>query len=481
MDRLIAAPDPYDQVLIVQDELAQPRRNRQAGRDPQGAPTPDRRAATARTARSAGGCTNDAASRQPFTRASRRVEQSVIRAERMRRVECPASFAVDRPVTENALSIVHVLSHRKVRRGGAVQALLLAQAQHEAGHRVLVVVNAKSKHAKVHASFGPWRERGLAIEALYLPRLDARLRLRRRIADARADVVHVHRNEALVAAYFATLGMRRLALVEQRGTTRALQTALVRWIHARKRPHRIIAVSAAVKDALIAEGVKPERVAVVFGSFDPGRFDPARIDGAAVRAEFGGSPTTSLVIQVGALTAKKGTDDFLRAIAALVRAGRDVRGVLVGQGKDDERYARVAAELGIESRVLFAGFRTDVPEVLAAADVVANGSTGREGLTGVLREAAAMGRPIVATAVDGNPELIRDGATGLLVPARDPQRMAQAIASLLDDPGRARTLGAAARRFVLDEMHPDVRLARVLAVYADAIAVAAGRAQPATA
>lgn len=382
-------------------------------------------------------------------------------------------------MTETALSIVHVLSHRKVRRGGAVQALLLAHAQHEAGHRVLVVVNSKSKRGRVHSSFAPWRERGLPIEALCLARLDARLRLRRRIAKVDADVVHVHRNDALVAAYFATLGMRRLALVEQRGTTRALQTALVRWIHERKRPHRVIAVSAAVKDALVAEGVKPERVAVVFGSFDPGRFDPARIDGSAVREEFGASPSTRLVIQVGALTAKKGTDDFLRAIAALVRAGRDVRGVLVGTGKDDAGYVRLAAELGIESHVHFAGFRTDVPEVLAAADVVANCSTGREGLTGVLREAAAMGRPIVATAVDGNPELIRDGVTGVLVPARDPQRMAQAIASLLDDPGRARTLGDAARRFVLDEMHPDVRLERVLAVYADAIAVAAGRTQAA--
>lgn len=377
-------------------------------------------------------------------------------------------------MTEKALSIVHVLSHRKVRRGGAVQALLLAQAQHDAGHRVLVVVNAKSKRAKVHASFATWRDRGLWIEALYLARLDARLRLRRRIAAVGADVVHVHRNDALVAAYFATIGMRRVALVEQRGTTRGFQTALVRWIHGRKRPHRIVAVSSAVKDALVGEGVAADRVAVVFGSFDVDRFDPSRIDGAAVRAEFGGSPTTALVIQVGALTAKKGTDDFLRAIAALRGAGRDVRGVLVGQGKDVTRYPRLAAELGIEAHVVFAGFRTDVPHVLAAADVVANSSTGREGLTGVLREAAAMARPIVATAVDGNPELIRDGVTGVLVPPREPQRMADAIAGLLDDPGRARTLGAAARRFVLAEMHPDVRLARVLAVYADAIAVAAG-------
>lgn len=363
-----------------------------------------------------------------------------------------------------ALRILHVLSHGEVTRGGAFQALWLARAQRDAGHDVHIVFNAEPR-APVHPSFAPFVAAGLPHEPFAMGKTRELLRFRRRLRALAPDVVHVHRDTALLFVWLASTGMKLPALISQRGTTHAFTSPLIRRVHRSPRVHRIVAVAAAVKDALVGFGVDARKIEVVYGSFDVERFTPTAGDRARVRAELGIGDSTALVVQVGHLNRKKAPRTFVRSIAAATKLLPDVVGVLVGKGKLRERCEELAAELELGDRLRLLGFRRDIQDLYAAADVVVNSSTDSEGLTGVLREALAMERPVVATAVDGNPELVRPGETGLLVPPRDPEAMARAIAELVRDPVRAATMARAGRALVLSLMHPDVRVRRTEAVY----------------
>jgi glycosyltransferase involved in cell wall biosynthesis len=105
--------------------------------------------------------------------------------------------------------------------------------------------------------------------------------------------------------------------------------------------------------------------------------------------------------------------------------------------------------LGIAPSVLFAGFRADVPRVLDALDVLALPSL-YEGMPLTAIEASAMAKPVVATAVDGTPEVIREGRTGRLVPPREPAALSRALRAVLRDPAAAQRMGRAGRDFVLN-------------------------------
>jgi glycosyltransferase involved in cell wall biosynthesis len=120
---------------------------------------------------------------------------------------------------------------------------------------------------------------------------------------------------------------------------------------------------------------------------------------------------------------------------------------------------------GVGERVLAIGFRTDMPDVLAAADAVADLSYEGLGITGTIREAMALGRPVVASAAGGNPELVVHGVSGLLVPARDPNATAAALERLMTRPEDAAGLGRAARARVLESFTTEVRLDRIEALY----------------
>lgn len=366
------------------------------------------------------------------------------------------------------LRILHVLTHDRVKRGGAIQALLLADHQRREGMAVSVVAN-ENRDEPLHPTFRPWVERGLPVTALPLDRPSSLLRFRGLVRRFRPDVVHAHREIAGAFVAAARHVVPFPAAVVQRGTTHPFRNRIHRWGHTSRRIDRIIAVAQAVKDAMVRQGVDPAKIDVVYGSCDLDRFDPARTVGTRLREELGLAPGQPLVVQVGALHPKKSPEVFVEAAAHVLSERPDAVFALVGDGKRRQKVERRIESLGLEGRVRLLGFRSDIPEVYAACDVAVNCSSRHEGLTGALREALAMECPVVATATDGNPELVRHGETGLLVPVGDARRLADAVLELLEDRERARRLGRRGRELVRRLMHPDVRLARTLEVYERAL------------
>ncbi len=365
------------------------------------------------------------------------------------------------------MRILHVLTHPAVDRGGAMQAMLLARGLRQRGHDVLVVCNS-SPDRPLDASFERWTEAGLDVRPFRMTRLAELVRFRRLVASWRPDVIHGHRNTALGFVYAATRLGRPVPFVFQRGTTRPPQSRLVARLLRSPRVHRIVGVARAVKDSLVRHGVPAAKVEVVYGSYDEARFDPDRTSGDSVRAELSIPETGRMVIQVGKLNKRKTPEDFVRMAAKVRETHPETWFVLAGGGGlRAAQVEQLREELGLTEHLLLLGFRDDVPELYAAADVVVNCSKHDEGLTGALREGAAMGKPLVATRISGNPELVEDGVTGWLAPPRDIDGLAAAVTRLLDDPEDARRLGAAARAFVRREMTEERRVSRMEEIYGE--------------
>jgi glycosyltransferase involved in cell wall biosynthesis len=165
--------------------------------------------------------------------------------------------------------------------------------------------------------------------------------------------------------------------------------------------------------------------------------------------EFSPPPGAAAVLCVANLFRYKGHADLVEAARIVAGAHPDVRFLLVGRdaGEEEALRARIAA-LGLARHVHLAGPRDDVPALMAAADLLVHPSH-EEGFSNVILETMAAGKAVVATAVGGIPEAVVDGETGILVPPRDPERLAGAVLSLLRDPERARAMGSAGRRRVL--------------------------------
>lgn len=225
---------------------------------------------------------------------------------------------------------------------------------------------------------------------------------------------------------------------------------------------RVIASGRGVEAALRAARVPAERLVSLPAGVDPARFSPA-VSGETVRKELGlGWPTLGCV---AFFRSSKGHADLLEAFRALLPHYPDARLLLVGDGRGRPTLETEVERRGLTARVHFLGFRRDVPECLAAMDVVVLASLRSEGIPQALLQAMAMARPVVATAAGGIAELVEDGVTGLLVPPGEPDRLAGALRRVLEEPDASRERAERGRALVLSRHSSEAVLDRVEALY----------------
>jgi glycosyltransferase involved in cell wall biosynthesis len=227
----------------------------------------------------------------------------------------------------------------------------------------------------------------------------------------------------------------------------------------------IIAVCESIKRGLVAQGVPAGKIEVIYSGTDTDRFHPS-VDGRAVRHELGLAPDDFLVTQVG-VRSWRGNDDVLDAMAKVVPRLSRARLLIVGANDEKRRIlGEKARARGLGGALSVFGYRQDVPEILAATDVSVDASYAGLGLTGSLRESLAVGTPVVATRIEGNPELVAHGEHGLLVPPRDPSTLADAVLEMAAaGPDRRQAMGMAGRRTVEARFSMAVKIARTEALY----------------
>ena len=227
---------------------------------------------------------------------------------------------------------------------------------------------------------------------------------------------------------------------------------------------RVIAVSEAARDFLVrVKGYPADKVVVVPNGRDLSALVPGR-DRESARKDLGVDPHTPIVGVVGRLEDQKGHRYLLDAWPAVTRDFPDARLLLVGDGSRREALEAQVKALGIASSVIFTGFRADVARMLDAIDVLALPSL-YEGMPLTVIEAAAMARPVVATAVDGTPEVVEHGVTGFLVPPANPPALSGALLTLLADPDRARRLGETGRQRTLERFDLTQQVEATAAAY----------------
>jgi glycosyltransferase involved in cell wall biosynthesis len=286
----------------------------------------------------------------------------------------------------------------------------------------------------------------------------ALLALRRYIRAHRVDLVHTHSS---VDAWVGGLAARSLGVPVVRSRHVSIPIPTRRAVVYRL-ADRVITSGEAVAAIVRGAGVPAQRIAAIGPGLDTTRFHPG-VSGAGVRAELGlCGPAIGLVANI---RGSKGHAYFLEAARAVLTERPDARFVIVGDGIGFDDVRRRVKDMALDAHVVMTGFRRDVPEVMAALDVLVLPSIKSEAMSQVIPQALAVGTPVVGTSVGGTPELVRDGETGRLVAPADARALAAAILDLLRDPVRARWMAQRGQAVVLAEHSMDATMARTVAVY----------------
>ena len=209
-----------------------------------------------------------------------------------------------------------------------------------------------------------------------------------------------------------------------------------------------------------------EQYTAIFSGIDTAPYDSALEGRAEARAALGVRPDDLLVGAVGRLEPIKGFTYFVAAAKIVAEAVPEARFILAGQGSLAAALRAEAAPLGHRFQCL--GPREDVPELMAAMDVLVVPSLN-EGMGRVLLEAGAGATPVVGTTVGGIPEILKDSKTGILVPPKAPEAIAQAVQALAADRDRLRRMGEAARARVVPDFSLENMVMRIEALYEDLI------------
>ena len=339
----------------------------------------------------------------------------------------------------NRIRVVHIDSG-STWRGGQRQAFLLAMGLRDRGHQQYLVGSPQSPLA------GKARAAGLAVAAVPMRAdwdLRAARRIRSRLRTWRPDIVHAHDARAHAMAMLALLGQREIPLVVTRRVPFTPRSARIKYGN---RVARFIAISEAVRKAMVEGGIDSGRIDVVHsGIVIPSTQPPPR----DWRAELGWPAESVVCGVVGAMTVEKGTD-MLESIGRAIpeEARRLVRLVLLGG-----EAAGIASIGGIPA--FRAGFVEAIAPAVSGLDILLHPSRA-EGLGTAVIDAMSVGVPPVAFAVGGLTEVIIDGVSGLLVPPEDTGGFAASTARLvldLDLRGRlGATAGERAKSFGTDEM-----------------------------
>ena len=344
------------------------------------------------------------------------------------------------------------------------------------GHDVTIISRPGSS-LETEANAAGVRFRGLPLRHQF--DVASIIGMRRLVRELRPDVIHVHKGKAHAIALAATLRAPVGAFVVNRGVSFALDL-WNRGKYRTSRVDRVVTVCQQIKDVIVETGKLPEaKVDVVYAGTDVSVFDPARHDPRAFRHEKGIAGDRFVIAQVG-MRDWKGWKELVDAVADVARRHDRVHLILIGNIDVAPEVREYARSRGIEGRVTPVEYRADMPNVFASCDLVVDASWAGTGITGTIREAMAMEKPVIATTAGGNDELITSEDVGWLIPMRDHDALVRAIEQVMSNPQRAAEVGRNARRHVVNGYSKELRIDRLESLYssilrAKGLVVAGGR------
>ena len=353
---------------------------------------------------------------------------------------------------------VTLVSTQRQSHGGEVQAGLLASGLRERGHRCTVLARRGSEFARQLSADGfdvrTFPGRGRSPWGIW--------RLHQHLDALRRDVLHHNDPHALTSAGFAAVDLP----IDARVVARRVDFPVKSPGRYLRLADGVFCVSHAVADACRQAGIPETHLQLVHDGVDP-RFAESgnRLRGCQQLQVTDRQP---LLLTVAKLTDHKGHEFLLRAMPSVITRYPNVRLILAGDGELRESLERLTQQLGIERCVRFLGFRRDIADLLAAADLVVQPSH-MEGLCSSLIDAMFAERPIVATRAGGIPDLVdateAGGPVAWLCPPREPDPLAEAILAALADSDERCRRGQRARLRALRHFTADAMVEATVAAY----------------
>lgn len=362
------------------------------------------------------------------------------------------------------MRIVHIIT-RLIVGGAQENTILTCEWLHRAGHEVTLITGPTTGpegSLVARARTGGYR----TIECPVLLRRiapladwQALLDLRKLLRDLRPDVVHTHSSKAGVLGRMAArdtgcgcivhtihgMSFNRTQSAPVRRAYRAAERYCARFTH------HFATVCDAMIDQSVSAGIAPrEKFTTVYSGMEVDQFDPARHDRSATRRAWGVTDDEVVVATVARLFRNKGYEELIPAMAAALRQRPELRFVWIGDGAQRGEYEAELRRLGIRERVTLTGLvRPDeIPALLAGADLLAHASRW-EGLPRAVVQAMLMEKPAISFDIDGAPEVVRPGETGLLVPLGDVAALGNTMASLAGDETARGRMGRRGRQYCL--------------------------------
>ena len=295
------------------------------------------------------------------------------------------------------------------------------------------------------------------------------LKLVKYIKKREIDIIHTH-------MYFANSFGRIAAILAK--TPIMISTAYSNYFEYKKRnilmerflsgfTDRIIAASDSIKEFTVKqEGIKPDKFKVIHDCASTEKFSK-KLDSTSIRKSLGIESGCPVVGCVARLDAVKGHAYLIQAAAKISKRNPKVKFLLVGDGPLRKELEDLTVNLGIKDKVIFAGTRRDIPEMLSAIDIFVLPSALREGCPLSILEAMAMSKPVVASRLGGIPEEVSDGESGILVNPKDPDSLADAIIKLFSDKDMAKSMGLAGRKIFEEKFSKEVMLKKIETLYDD--------------
>lgn len=321
---------------------------------------------------------------------------------------------------------------------------------------VLVCLVRVAHKGKIPLLLKAAQKSGAGTDIVYLSShfdIGAIFKIKKLLDEYKIDILHCHDYQSNFFGFFSTVlgkvksiatihGWRGFAKIK--GDLKPiLHECVDSWI--RTRFNKVIAVSESMKDRLIEQGCRKERIELIYNGIDLKKFVPT--DCGTLRKELNIRESTKIIGSVGRLSAEKGFGYLLEAAVLILTSYPECVFILVGDGPQKSELVTHAEKLGIKDKIIFAGFRKDIAPFLSLIDVFVFSSLW-EGFGLALIEAMALGKPVVATKVGIVPEIIKDGINGFLVEKKSPPALSKAIIRLLSDKGLSTAMGEAARTTV---------------------------------
>ncbi len=347
--------------------------------------------------------------------------------------------------------------------GQEMRIIIEAREMKKLGHRIIIATQPES-------GIIPASDReGFEKELLTMKKknfMKSVIRVIKIISKYNIDIVNTHSSwDSWIASIAARISRKKPLILRTRHLSTPVSKGFLSRIVYQYLPHIVMTTGSSIKETLVNVNRFPEdKIVSVPTGVDLSTFYPMPANNA-LRTELGISEGQKAVGTIAALRSWKGHDYLLEAVKLLIDKGRDIKLVIAGDGPRYNHLVEKAASLGIKDRVLFLGYRNDIPDILSLLDVVVLPSYANEGVPQSILQAMAMEKPVVACDAGSISQVIHNKRTGILVKPRNPLALAEGITSILENNDLAAAVTSNSRKLIRSKYSLEQMINRIQEIY----------------